>query len=84
MTRLGDFGRHLQLSNGMASRLGVDLREATHTRRLSISEYAAMVTRCRGCAWASDCESWQSSSEQGIDLAELCETKPLIEMLRVA
>jgi hypothetical protein len=59
MTRpLGDPIEHLHLIRHMAQVTGVDLAASMAEGRLDQEEWAGMVTRCRGCQWASGCQKW--------------------------
>lgn len=56
--RLGNAERHFWLTRSVARVMGLNLSEAMHENRLSVQEYGEMVTRCRTCGAAEDCELW--------------------------
>ncbi len=83
MTIMGDVHRHFWLTVGMSRRLGADLNGAIHAEKLTTSDYADMVTRCRSCAWADECESWQKSHPGAETSApEQCINKDIWDHLR--
>lgn len=53
---LGNPIRHIWLVRRMADVAGVDLAEEQSRGALTQEDWAAMVTRCRGCAHPGDCE----------------------------
>lgn len=55
---LGDPVSHYWLAQRMARAVGVDLARASAEQRLSQEDWAAMVTRCRGCGWLEGCTRW--------------------------
>ena len=55
---LGDPARHFWMTRSVARVMGVNLSEAMRSGRLEPDQYAAMVTRCRGCALVEACEHW--------------------------
>mgnify|MGYP007002582574 CR=1 FL=1 len=59
MTRpLGAPTLHFFLTRSVARVLGVNLTEAMRDGRLSADRYAAVVTRCRSCPVAGECQTW--------------------------
>jgi len=62
---LGDENRHYWLAVAMAKATGTDLQAALDEGRLSHADWAALVTRCRGCDWAKGCECWLAKQEPG-------------------
>lgn len=55
---LGDEKEHYWLVQRMAQANGTDLVTASDEGLLLQEEWAAMVQRCRGCAWAEGCQRW--------------------------
>ncbi|MFZ7091800.1 DUF6455 family protein [Primorskyibacter sp. 2E233] len=79
---LGDPARHFFMTRSVARVMGLSLTEELQTGHLAPETYAAMVTRCRGCALIEACEEWLSSQTQlsaapppgccnGVELAKL-------------
>jgi hypothetical protein len=52
---LGDSGLHFWITHAVARANGVRFSEAMARGALDKSDYAALVTRCRGCLHAQDC-----------------------------
>jgi hypothetical protein len=52
----------------MAKTCGVDLAAAVEAGDLDQQEWAGMVTRCRGCAWAEGCHAWLDEVDQAADV----------------
>ena len=42
----------------MAKAAGLDLTNATRQGALPQTDWAAIVTRCRGCDWSNGCARW--------------------------
>ena len=63
---LGDPITHIWLMRRMAAAQGVDLAEAQAAGRLSQEGWAAMVTRCRGCADPEDCARRLERGDPGL------------------
>lgn len=57
-TILGSETDHYWLVQRMAKATGVDLVRAFKEGRLSQSDWAGIVTHCRGCTWAGGCGHW--------------------------
>ena len=64
---LGDEKRHYWLALGMAQASGADLQGALDAGRITHQDWAEVVQRCRGCAWAEGCDCWRAA--QGDDAA---------------
>ncbi len=70
---MGPVLRHLQLVTRMARTVGVDPAEAAAKGTLDQAEWAALVTRCRGCAWAEGCDRWlRATSDEGAAVPDGC------------
>lgn len=67
--KLGDTTEHFWLIQRMAKTSGLDLAEAMHKGALDQDEWASMITRCRGCAWAEGCHRWLDVVDQTSDTA---------------
>ncbi|MEM1077766.1 MAG: DUF6455 family protein [Pseudomonadota bacterium] len=67
--KLGDTTEHFWLIQRMAKTAGLDLAEAMHQGALDQEDWAAMVNRCRGCAWAEGCHRWLDVVDQRSDSA---------------
>lgn len=67
--KLGDTTEHFWLIQRMAKTSGLDLAEAMHQGALDQDDWAAMVNRCRGCAWAEGCHRWLDVVDQRSDSA---------------
>lgn len=52
---LGNPALHFELTRLAALNLGACMTTALASGALSGKEHAAMITRCRGCAFAQDC-----------------------------
>ncbi|APG47704.1 DUF6455 family protein [Phaeobacter porticola] len=63
MQRLGDPLQHMRLMARMGQASGVDLTCAFATGRIGQPEWAAMITRCRGCAEMLRCQQFLAKSE---------------------
>lgn len=62
---LGDPRRHFWLAQSMAKATGVDLTAAMQEGRIAQEDWADLITRCRGCAWAEDCADWLDTLQDG-------------------
>lgn len=65
MKPLGDPITHFWLVQDMARAAGVDLPAARRDGALPDADWAAMVTRCRGCRWTDGCQDWLARQEGG-------------------
>mgnify|MGYP006306941775 CR=1 FL=1 len=63
MKPLGGERRHYWLALGMARATGADLQEALESGRITHGDWAAVVTACRGCAWADGCDCWMRAQD---------------------
>lgn len=57
MAKLGHPALHFYMTRGMARALGINLSDALRDGRLAPERYADMVTRCRACAHAVECQT---------------------------
>lgn len=62
---LGDEKRHYWLALGMAQTTGADLQRALDEGRITHSDWAEVVHRCRGCGWTEGCDCWMKAQERG-------------------
>ena len=60
---LGPVNAHYWRVLRMAQASGVDLAEAVAQAEISAEDWAAMVTRCRGCQWVEGCARWLARSD---------------------
>ncbi len=85
MKPLGDVRRHFFLVKRMARVTGADIDSARLNGWLDDEEWAATVTRCRGCACAEACECWLSEGEKAgagrRSVPTACENRDLLRSL---
>jgi hypothetical protein len=80
---LGDAGTHHWRVRRMARATGVDLAGAFHEGALKQAEWAAMITRCRGCRWTEGCGRWLDRPEDALrDAPDGCENRGALHALR--
>lgn len=84
MKPLGDTLRHYWLAQRMAKQNGLDLAQAQDQGLLPQRDWAAMVHRCRGCAWTEGCDRWLDALEHGADLPDECANHDRFAALRTA
>jgi len=63
---LGSENRHYWMALTMAKRTGADMQRALEDGRISHEDWAELVQRCRGCAWAEGCACWMAVQEDGL------------------
>jgi len=66
--KLGEANAHFWLIQRMAKTSGLDLAQAMADGLLAQEEWARMVTRCRGCAWAAGCHEWLDVTDQAAEV----------------
>lgn len=66
--KLGEEVDHFWLVQRMAKTSQVDLSAAFETGELSSEDWAAMVERCRGCAWTEGCKDWLDVTSGVVDV----------------
>ncbi|MCM2561593.1 DUF6455 family protein [Lutimaribacter sp. EGI FJ00015] len=83
MRNLGNPITHFWLVQDMARAAGVDLPDARRQGRLTAGEWTAMITRCRGCAWAEKCQSWLAAQDMGepAQVPPACATRAVFDSL---
>ncbi|MCR9114024.1 MAG: DUF6455 family protein [Rhodobacteraceae bacterium] len=59
---LGDPNRHFWITRSIARAMDINLSDAMSTNRLTPSDYATMVTRCRMCPHVERCLKWLGES----------------------
>lgn len=80
---LGDPKRHFWLAQSMAKATGVDLAAAKQDGRLAQEDWADLITRCRACARADECEAWvQRQSSNGNEPPSACVNADVLTRLR--
>ncbi|MDO6584802.1 DUF6455 family protein [Salipiger sp. 1_MG-2023] len=63
---LGARTDHYWLVQRMARANGTDLAAASDDGHLTQEQWAAMIERCRGCAWVQGCQRWLDQPEQAL------------------
>ncbi|MBQ4827240.1 MULTISPECIES: DUF6455 family protein [unclassified Leisingera] len=63
MQPLGDPLYHLRLMTRMGQAAGADLTSAFAAGDISHADWAAMITRCRGCEARGQCEAFLSAND---------------------
>ncbi len=63
MQPLGDPLYHLRLMARMGQAAGTDLTGAFAAGKISHEDWAALITRCRGCAVPDQCEAFLAAHE---------------------
>ena len=83
---LGDEKRHYWLALGMAQASGADLQRALDEGRITHQDWAYVVERCRGCAWAEGCSCWMSAQEPDAvaSVPQACPNAAFFESVRKA
>ena len=81
MRPLGPTSRHILLVNGMAKAVGADLSASVAEGDLTQTDYAAMVTRCRGCSQPGACETLLRSPEGTDETPNYCRNADLLARL---
>ena len=80
---LGDINSHFWLTLGMARAVGVNLNEAVHNGQITRSQYADIVTRCRGCEIRGTCTQWLAKQTTIADeVPTSCENHDIFVALR--
>lgn len=64
MQPLGDPLYHLRLMARMGETVGADLTGAFAAGEISHEDWAAMITRCRGCEAPDQCEAFLAAQER--------------------
>lgn len=80
---LGDFTQHFWLLRSVSRVAGVDLGEAMREGRISVLDYASVVTRCRSAGCANACALWLANNghTRG-ETPEFCANRPILEQLQ--
>lgn len=82
--KLGNEVDHLWLVQRMAKTAQVDLVAAYEAGELTQEDWAAMVERCRGCAWTEGCQDWLSIPDQSAEIPpEGCLNRARMAALRM-
>ncbi|WP_291737705.1 DUF6455 family protein [Leisingera sp. F5] len=63
MQPLGDPLYHLRLMARMGQAVGADLTSAFAAGDISHADWAAMITRCRGCGATDQCEAFLTAHD---------------------
>ncbi|MEM8580702.1 MAG: DUF6455 family protein [Pseudomonadota bacterium] len=81
--KLGKEVDHIWLIQRMAKTAQVDLVAAFEAGDLLSEDWATMIERCRGCAWAEGCSEWLSVPGQTADVPpEACLNRARMAALR--
>ncbi|AHD00195.1 DUF6455 family protein [Leisingera methylohalidivorans] len=64
MQSLGDPLYHFRLMARMGKAVGADLTSAFAAGEISHADWAAMITRCRGCGAPDLCEAFLSANDR--------------------
>lgn len=82
MRPLGPLRPHFWLTLGMARATGIDLQNALYDARLTRSDYADLVDRCRGCKDAKGCAAMLKTCQGTLEAApEFCENQAVFAAL---
>ena len=65
VANLGDPNRAFWLTRSVARTVGLNLSDAIDEGKLSVEDYAEMVTRCRMCPHPETCEVWLAANGKG-------------------
>ncbi len=80
--RLGNPSEHLTLTRTVARAMGIDLTVAVGAAALEPSEFANMITQCRGCACVAECQTWLAAQDRFTSKAPAnCPNAPILERL---
>ncbi|CUH74685.1 DUF6455 family protein [Tropicibacter naphthalenivorans] len=80
---LGEENEHYWLVQRMAKATGVDLVRAWDQGLLTHDDWAAIVTRCRGCRWAEGCDHWLDlPTDADRDLPHSCLNKTRLAKIK--
>lgn len=84
MQALGNPITHFWLVQDMAQTAGVDLVAARRENRLTVEDWAAMVTRCRGCQWTAGCQHWLDAqpTDEPAAAPPACANRAVFDTLR--
>lgn len=72
MHPMGEIRKHFWLTLGMAKQCHADLGRALAQGELSQTEYADLVTACRGCDAPHACADWLKAAEENAAPPEYC------------
>ncbi len=82
---MGEEKRHYWLAKRMATCTGADLQAALDAGEIDHADWAAVVTRCRGCNWVEGCEAWMAEQERGAaDVPQACPNAAVFETVLAA
>lgn len=82
MKPLGRIEDHVLLVKRMALATDVDLIARHADGDLSQEAWADLVQTCRGCRWASRCDSWLDEHDQEACAPSTCLNRARLEALR--
>ena len=82
MQTLGDMREHFLRVVKMSGACGVNLSAALDERQIDAPEYAGMVTRCRGCREAGECDKLLATMPVLSEAPVYCENRDEFAQLR--
>lgn len=82
MPSLGQIMTHLRLVLRMGQLTGVDIAAAHQNGHLSQQDWADMVQRCRGCAWARSCSDWLDRRDSVAAVPNTCPNRAQFTALK--
>ncbi len=84
MRPLGDERAHYWRVMGMSHACEVDLQKALVTGKLTHTDYAAMIHRCRGCERVGACDRTLAAGHPRDEAPEYCVNHDVFERLKRA
>ena len=84
MQTLGNAREHFWRVIKMADANRVDLSEALDTGRISIDDYAEMITKCRGCSEVGKCDRLLGAQPDLQQAPAYCENRETFAALKDA
>ena len=60
---VGDAELHFWLTRSVAKVMGISFSEAITQGRITVQDYASLVTACRSCALVESCQTWLGSQK---------------------
>ena len=82
MTERATLKRHADLVDRMATKLGIDLQEATLSGDIDMYELAGAVVRCSNCDSPDSCERWLDEQSSADAPPEFCGNAEILNRLR--
>ena len=60
----GSVDEHMKLTRGVTRAMGLSLSEKMPAAHLDPQDFAALITRCRGCNCVVECREWIDTQER--------------------